>query len=101
MTTTFHLETVHGTESLITVTGEFLEGSPAACDGYGRPTECDTDDEWEILEIEVDGVSVEISDAVASEFIAMGGKMSARDFEAYCIEMLNYERDFGGCALPF
>lgn len=106
-TTTFYLETTNGTEAKITVTGEFIEGARAATDEYGRPTECDTCDEWEIGSVEIDGKIADITDEFCCEFLVYDGRarhsrtMKAAEFENAIIDALNFERDFRSQALPF
>jgi hypothetical protein len=57
-------------EHTLFIAAEFEPGHDAARDEYGRPTECDTDDEFNIIEIRVDGILYEgdIDDVFASQF---------------------------------
>lgn len=51
---TFPLE-IGTQEFMITVTGTFTPGEPASVDEYGRPDECDSDDELNIETLKIDG----------------------------------------------
>jgi hypothetical protein len=57
-------------EHTLFIAAEVEPGRDAARDEYGRPTECDTDDEFNIIEIRVDGILYEgeIDDLFASQF---------------------------------
>lgn len=51
---TFPLE-IGTQEFMITVTGTFTPGERASTDEYGRPDECDSDDELNIETLKIDG----------------------------------------------
>jgi hypothetical protein len=57
-------------EHTLFIAAEYEPGRDAARDEYGRPTECDTAHEFEIIEIRVDGVLYDgkIDDLFASQF---------------------------------
>lgn len=55
--TAFETYTIDGGyEHTLLIAAECVPGHDADRDEYGRPTECATDDEFEIVEIRVDGV---------------------------------------------
>ena len=69
--TAFQTYTIDGGhEHTIFVAANAIPGHDAARDNFGRPTECDTADEFEIVEIRVDGVLYDgqIDDVFASQF---------------------------------
>ena len=57
-------------EHTIHASAEFIAGHDAARDEYGRPTECGTANEFDILEIHVDGIVYDgrFDDVFASQF---------------------------------
>lgn len=59
-----------GHEHTLFIAAEFEPGHDADRDEYGRPSECATGDEYEIVEIRVDGVLYDgrIDDVFASQF---------------------------------
>lgn len=51
-TATLHFE-IEDTETTVLVEFEFHPGHAAHCDEYGRPTECGTADDFEIIDIKM------------------------------------------------
>jgi hypothetical protein len=110
----FTLQTFAGDEYDFQVTGEFIPGAPAARDEYGRKTECDTSDDWELHEILVDGEDRIIDDAFASLFERYDYRkkgfvmMTANDLEEkikeemqYCLKFSAQYGDGNEMPLPF
>jgi hypothetical protein len=110
----FTLQTFAGDEYEFKVTGEFIQGAPAVRDEYGRKTECDTFDDWELHEVLIDGEEREITEAFASLFERYDYRkkahvpMTANDLEEkikeemqYCLEFKNEYGDGNEMPLPF
>ncbi len=80
ITAKFHLEASILGEVEIEVSSNITKGQAAACDNYGRPTECATAPSVDIIDLFVDGTQMDMDDA------ARMFSLSSKEFEQRCEE---------------
>jgi len=74
---------IEDTESIVFVEYNFTAGHPASTDQYGRPDECDTGDEIEILDVSLVSGELAPTDEEIIEAIEFQASPEDDDWDGY------------------